>query len=253
MFLKSYKPLTGSQRNKKKVALAISTNLKCKPLCHGFKGAVGKNKTGQITAASRGGGVKRLFKVIDYWRRFTCQAGIVQRIEYNARITGNIALIEYSNRSKQYILAAEGLQCGDIINNGVKKSGSSKLGSAFILKYLTAGTLVYNIELRPGKGGQIVRAAGTYGKILRGGTRKIVRIRLPSGDVKNFSNMCAASVGRVSNVWHKSDVLGGAGIKRRMGRRPKVRGTAKNAVDHPHGGKSGPGRSSVTPWGKPTK
>lgn len=140
-----------------------------------------------------------------------------------------------------------------MIDNGERIVRRANVGSATILKNISPGTFVYNLEISPGQGGQMIRAGGTYGKVLRGATKNYIRIRLPSGVIRYFHKFCAASIGRVSNTWHKVDKLGGAGIRRRLGWRPVVRGTAKNAVDHPHGGQSGPSRSSRTPWGKPTK
>lgn len=195
-----YKALTGSLRGKKRVGLKIRINKKFRTLCYGLKRAAGRNITGQITTFHRGGGKKRLYRRVDYWRRSTSQVGIVKRIEYNPFITANVALVEYEGLAKQYILAPEGLMSNNLIYNGHHRNSKSCLGAATLLGNMQAGTFVYNIELRPGSGGQFIRSAGTYGKILKGGTDEYVRIRLASGLIYYFSKMCAASVGRVSNI-----------------------------------------------------
>lgn len=173
---------------------------KFRPLCFYLNRALGRDLTGQIVARCRGGGVKRLYRFVDYWRRGIRQTGYVERVEYNPYTTGFIALVKYGDSTRQYILAPEGLRRGGQISNGQRRVRLDNVGSSTALKFVNPGTLVYNVELIPGKGGQFIRAAGTYGKVLRGDTEDSKRIRLPSGTIRYFSKMCAVSVGRVSNV-----------------------------------------------------
>ncbi|MCX7831107.1 MAG: 50S ribosomal protein L2, partial [Acidobacteria bacterium] len=212
-----------------------------------------RNSDGHITVRRRGGGHKRHYRVIDFKRDKRDIFAKVAAIEYDPNRTCRIALLHYADGEKRYILAPDGLNVGAKILSG--PNAEVQVGNCLPLKKIPVGTLVHNIELTAGKGGQIARAAGTAAQLMaKEGHLAIVR--MPSGEMRQINIDCYATVGMVGNLEHKNIVLGKAGRTRHLGRRPKVRGTAMNPVDHPHGGGEGKtkgGRHPVTPWGQPTK
>ncbi|MBR4423690.1 MAG: 50S ribosomal protein L2 [Mailhella sp.] len=224
-----------------------------KSLTEGLNKKSGRNNTGRVTSRRRGGGHKRLYRVIDFKRD---KAGIpakVTEIEYDPNRSARIALLTYADGEKRYIIAPVGIRQGDVVEAGDK--ADIKPGNALALGRIPVGTNVHNIEMHPGRGGQMCRAAGTYAQLV-GRDGKYVIVRLPSGEVRKVLGTCLATVGQVGNVQNENISLGKAGRNRWLGRRPKVRGVAMNPVDHPLGGgegRSSGGRHPVTPWGIPTK
>ena len=213
----------------------------------------GRNDQGKITARHRGGGAKRKYRIIDFKRNKDGIPGKVAAIEYDPNRTANIALIHYVDGEKRYILAPNKLKVGDMIESG--PDVDIKIGNALPLKYIPVGTTVHNVELKPGKGGQMVRSAGSSAQLMAK-EGKYAQLRLPSGEFRLVLQDCRATVGQVGNIDHENLTVGKAGKTRHKGFRPHVRGSAMNPVDHPHGG--GEGRtpigmpSPLTPWGKPT-
>ncbi|MFY9214670.1 MAG: 50S ribosomal protein L2 [Tissierellaceae bacterium] len=213
----------------------------------------GRNSQGKITIRHRGGGAKRKYRIIDFKRDKDGIPGRVASIEYDPNRTANIALINYADGEKRYILAPHGLKVGDVIESG--ENADIKIGNALKLKDMPVGTTVHNVELKPGKGGQLVRSAGSEAQLMAK-EGKYAQLRLPSGEFRLVSLECRATIGQVGNLSHELITIGKAGRARHMGHRPSVRGSAMNPVDHPHGG--GEGRapigmpSPMTPWGKPT-
>ncbi|WP_419902050.1 50S ribosomal protein L2 [Kiloniella sp.] len=254
MALKTFNPVTPSQRNL--VLIDRSDLYKGKPvkkLTEGLTKSGGRNNNGRITMRRRGGGHKRSYRIIDFKRTKFDVAGTVQRIEYDPNRTAFIALIEYADGEQAYILAPQRLQVGDSVISGAKTD--VKPGNAMPLSAIPVGTIVHNVELKAGKGGQIARSAGTYVQLV-GRDAGYAQIRLNSGEVRMVRAECMATVGSVSNPDNSNQKLGKAGRNRWLGKRPSVRGVAMNPVDHPHGGGEGRtsgGRHPVTPWGKPTK
>ncbi|HCR11852.1 50S ribosomal protein L2 [Solidesulfovibrio sp.] len=224
-----------------------------KSLVEGLPRASGRNCYGRITSRRRGGGNKRLYRIIDFKRdKFDVPAKVFS-VEYDPNRSARIALLHYADGEKRYILAPVGMSVGDMVTAG--DGADIKPGNALPLKKIPVGTLLHNIEMHPGKGGQICRAAGTYAQLVAK-EGKYALLRLPSGEVRNILASCLATVGQVGNVMHENISIGKAGRNRWLGNRPKVRGVAMNPVDHPLGGgegKSSGGRHPVTPWGKPTK
>jgi large subunit ribosomal protein L2 len=221
-----------------------------------LKKSGGRNSYGRITIRHRGGGHKRLFRIIDFKRDLYGVAGKVVSIEYDPNRTSRIALIEYPNNEKRYILSPQGLVVGDVIVSTNDKNVDIKIGNCLCLRHIPQGTMIHNIELTRGKGGQIVKSAGSSAQIMAK-EEPFAHIKLPSGEVRLVRLDCHATIGQVSNVEHETIILGKAGKSRWLGRRPQSRGSAMNPVDHPHGGgegKAGQGNPHpVTPWGKPTK
>ena len=253
MGIKVYKPYTPSSREK--TCLDFSTLTKVKPeksLVVSSHRARGRNNNGRITIRHKGGGHKRRYRLIDFKRNKVNIPGQVVSIEYDPNRNANIALINYSDGEKRYILHPEKLTVGSTILAGEKSE--IKIGNALPLANIPLGTDVHNIELLPGKGGQLVRAAGTSAKILAKENEYVI-LRLSSKEIRLFKQECFATIGRVSNSEIYNVVLGKAGRKRWLGVRPSVRGSVMNPVDHPHGG--GEGRCPIgkprplTPWGKP--
>lgn len=212
----------------------------------------GRNYQGRITTRHIGGGAKRKYRIIDFKRNKEGVPGKVAAIEYDPNRTANIALIHYADGDKRYILAPNNLNVGDVIESG--KGADIKTGNALKLKDIPVGTVIHNLELKPGKGGQIVRSAGASAQLVAK-EGSYGQVRLPSGEFRLINLECRATIGRVGNVNHENMVIGKAGRSRHLGIRPGVRGSAMNPVDHPHGG--GEGRSPIgrpspmTPWGKP--
>jgi large subunit ribosomal protein L2 len=245
MALKSYKPTTPGQRGL--VLIDRSELWKGRPvkaLTEGLTGNGGRNNTGRITARRRGGGAKRLYRIVDFKRTKFDISATVERIEYDPNRTAFIALIRYEDGEQAYILAPQRIAVGDKIVAGAKVD--VKPGNAMPFSGMPIGTIVHNIELKPGKGGQMARAAGTYAQFV-GRDGGYAQIRLSSGELRLVRQECMATVGAVSNPDNSNQNLG---------KRPSVRGVVMNPVDHPHGGGEGRtsgGRTPVTPWGKDTK
>ncbi|MBB5518547.1 50S ribosomal protein L2 [Amphiplicatus metriothermophilus] len=224
-----------------------------KSLTEGLKSHGGRNNMGRITVRRRGGGAKKLYRIVDFKRRKRDVEAKVERLEYDPNRTAFIALIKYLDGERAYILAPQRLKAGDKVIAGERVD--VKPGNAMPLKSMPVGTIVHNVELKPGKGGQLARAAGSYAQLV-GRDGAMAQIRLQSGEVRLVHGACMATVGAVSNPDHLNETLGKAGRSRLKGRRPSVRGVAMNPIDHPHGGGEGRtsgGRHPVTPWGKPTK
>ena len=224
-----------------------------KSLLEGLSKKGGRSSNGRVTVRFRGGGAKRLYRIIDFKRRKFGVAAVVQTIEYDPNRTAFIALIKYADGELAYILAPQRLKVGDEVIAGEKVD--VKPGNASPLRSLPIGTIIHNVELKPLKGGQMARSAGAYAQLV-GRAEGYAQIRLGSGELRMVQDGCMATVGAVSNADHMNENLGKAGRSRHLGRRPHVRGVAMNPVDHPHGGGEGRtsgGRHPVTPWGKPTK
>lgn len=254
MAVKVYKPTTPGRRKASVQDFSDITKKRPeKSLTVRLKKHSGRNNTGRITVRHRGGGVKRLYRLVDFVRSDFDMPATVEAIEYDPNRGPRIALIKYENGKKAYILAPEGLGVGDTVTSSQKKIEATT-GSRMPLRHVPVGLFVYNVELTPGKGGQIVRGAGTGAQlmVLEG---KYAQLKLPSGEIRLISKEAMASVGRVGNADYKLVRLGKAGRKRKLGWRPTVKGKNMNPVDHPHGG--GEGHASIglkggpkTPWGK---
>ncbi len=254
MALKTFKPTSPGQRQL--VIVDRSDLWKGKPvktLTEGLSKSGGRNNYGRITARRRGGGHKRSYRIIDFKRRKFDVIGTVERLEYDPNRTAFIALITYEDGEQAYILAPQRLKAGDKVVAG--ESADIKPGNAMPLANMPVGTIIHNVELKPGKGGQIARSAGAYAQLV-GRDQGYAIIRLNSGETRLVLGTCMASVGAVSNPEHSNINIGKAGRSRWLGKRPEVRGVVMNPVDHPHGGGEGRtsgGRHPVSPWGKPTK
>jgi len=254
MALKTYKPTTPGQRGL--VLIDRSDLWKGRPektLTEGLSRKGGRNNTGRITARRIGGGAKRLYRIVDFRRRKHDMPAAVERIEYDPNRTAFIALIRYEDGEKAYILAPQRLAIGDSVVSGARVD--IKPGNAMPFSGMPIGTIVHNVELKAGKGGQIARSAGTYAQFV-GRDGGYAQIRLNSGELRMVRQECMATVGAVSNPDHSNQNFGKAGRTRHQGKRPSVRGVVMNPIDHPHGGGEGRtsgGRHPVTPWGKPTK
>ena len=254
MALKTFNPVTPSLRQL--VIVDRSALYKGKPvkaLTEGLSKSGGRNNTGRITARFIGGGHKRTYRVVDFKRRKVDVAATVERLEYDPNRSAFIALVRYADDELAYILAPQRLAVGDTVISGANVD--VKPGNAMPIGNIPVGTIVHNVEIKPGKGGQIARSAGAYAQIV-GRDQGYVILRLMSGEQRLILGSCLASVGAVSNPDHMNTSAGKAGRTRWLGRRPHNRGVAMNPVDHPHGGGEGRtsgGRHPVTPWGKPTK
>ncbi|MGF1641052.1 MAG: 50S ribosomal protein L2 [Rhodospirillales bacterium] len=254
MALRQYKPTTPGRRGL--VLVDRSALWKGKPekaLTEGLRKSGGRNSNGRITARRRGGGHKRRYRLVDFKRRKFDVVATVQRIEYDPNRTAFIALVRYEDGEIAYILAPQRLAVGDSVVAG--HSVDIKPGNAMPLQNIPVGTIIHNVEMKIGKGGQIARAAGTYAQLV-GKDQGYAQLRLHSGELRMVRAECMATVGAVSNPDQQNVKLGKAGRTRWLGKRPAVRGVAMNPVDHPHGGgegKTSGGRHPVTPWGKPTK
>lgn len=253
MAIKTYKPTTPSRRMMATPAFELITRDKPeKSLVESIKKNSGRNNTGRITSRHRGGGAKKIYRIIDFKRNKIGVVGTVAHIEYDPNRTANIALIQYEDGEKRYILHPVGLKVGDKIEAG--EHVDIKVGNALKLRDIPVGTLIHNIEMKPEKGGQLARSAGSYAQLM-GKEGNYAQLRLPSGEMRVVLLDCMATIGQVGNLDHELVNMGKAGKKRLTGRRPHVRGSAMNPVDHPHGGGEGRapiGRPSpMTPWGKP--
>ena len=253
MAIKNYKPMTNGTRGMSKlVNEEITTSTPEKSLVVTLKKNGGRNNQGRVTVRHQGGGAKRKYRVIDFKRDKYDVVGTVATIEYDPNRSANIALINYMDGEKRYIIAPKGLNVGDKIVSG--ENSDIKVGNALPIGNIPEGTLVHNIELNPGKGASLVRSAGSSAQIL-GREGKYTLIRLTSGEVRKVLNVCYATIGEVGNADHELVHIGKAGRKRHMGIRPTVRGSVMNPNDHPHGGGEGRApigrKGPVTPWGKP--
>lgn len=254
MAIKSYKPTSPARRQ---MTVTDYTGLSKvapeKSLLEPLKKNSGRNSYGRITVRHRGGGNRTKYRVIDFKRNKTGMNAEVMTLEYDPNRSAHIALIKYEDGTKAYILAPNGLKVGDTVRAG--EDADIKSGNALPLSAIPVGTVIHNIELYPGKGAQLVRSAGNMAQLMAK-ENGYALVRLPSGELRNVSARCMASIGQVGNVDHENVSIGKAGRKRHMGWRPTVRGSVMNPCDHPHGGgegKSPIGRPGpVTPWGKPT-
>ena len=253
MPIKNYKPDTPGTRGMSKLTNEeITKNEPEKSLLSPLSKKGGRNSQGKITVRHKGGGAKRQYRIIDFKRNKDNVPGVVASIEYDPNRTSNIALINYKDGEKRYIIAPKGLKVGTIIQSGEKLD--PKIGNAMPLMNMPVGAVVHNVELKPGKGGELVRSAGASAQIL-GREGKYVLIKLKSGETRKILGICRATVGAVGNEDHELVKIGKAGRNRHKGIRPTVRGSVMNPNDHPHGGGEGKapiGRPApVTPWGKP--
>lgn len=254
MAIKKYKPTSNGRRNMSTLTNEeITTNSPEKSLLAPVKKRAGRNNQGKLTVRHQGGGHKRQYRIIDFKRDKDGIPGRVATIEYDPNRSANIALINYADGEKRYILAPKGLKVGQEIMSG--EGSDIKTGNALPLNKMPVGTTVHNIELKPGRGGQLVRSAGAQAQIL-GKEEKYVLVRLASGETRMILGTCRATIGQVGNIEHELVRVGKAGRSRWKGIRPTVRGSVMNPSDHPHGG--GEGRapiglpSPMSPWGKPT-
>ena len=253
MAIKKFKPTSPALRQ---MTVLVSDEITCnqpeKSLLVSLKKNAGRNAQGKITVRHRGGGNRRQYRMIDFKRNKDGIPAKVATIEYDPNRTANIALLHYADGEKAYILAPVGLEVGTTVLSG--PTADIKPGNAMALKDMPVGTVIHNIELKPGKGAQLVRSAGVSAQLMAKEGKKAL-LRLPSGEMRFVSIDCKATIGQVGNIEHGNVVIGKAGRKRHMGIRPTVRGSVMNPCDHPHGG--GEGRTSigrpspVTPWGKP--
>ena len=253
MAIKKFKPTSPALRQ---MTVLVSDEITCnqpeKSLLVSLKKNSGRNAQGKITVRHRGGGNRRKYRIIDFKRNKDGIPAKVATIEYDPNRTANIALLHYADGEKAYILAPVGLEVGTTVLSG--PTADIKPGNAMALKDMPVGTVIHNIELKPGKGAQLVRSAGVSAQLMAKEGKKAL-LRLPSGEMRYVSIDCKATIGQVGNIEHGNVVIGKAGRKRHMGIRPTVRGSVMNPCDHPHGG--GEGRTSigrpspVTPWGKP--
>jgi large subunit ribosomal protein L2 len=254
MGIKKLRPVTPTQRFRTVSDFSEITKTEPeKSLLEPLSKTGGRNNFGRITSRHRGGGHKRRYRRIDFKRNKRDIAATVTSIEYDPNRSARIALLKYADGEKRYILWPSGLKIGDSVVAG--ESAPFNVGNALPLRAIPLGTLVHNVELSLGKGGQMVRSAGSYAQVMaKEGDR--ATLRLPSGEVRMVHLNCYATIGEVGNAEHENIVSGKAGRSRWLGRRPKVRGVAMNPIDHPHGGGEGRtsgGRHPCTPWGKPTK
>lgn len=252
MGIKKYKPTSPGRRFQSSSDYSeITSDSPYKPLTVPARKTGGRNNSGRVTIWHRGGGNKRLYRIIDFKRDKTGIAAKVKHIEYDPNRSARIALLKYIDGEHRYILAPVGLNVGDVVMSG---SGVEiKTGNAMPIKEIPVGTLIHNIELRPGQGAKLVRSAGVAAQIVAK-EGKYAQIKMPSGEVRLIQTSCMATIGQVGNLEHENISYGKAGRKRHIGRRPIVRGVAMNPIDHPLGGgegKSSGGRPACSPWGKP--
>ncbi|MFA7467506.1 MAG: 50S ribosomal protein L2 [Desulfotomaculaceae bacterium] len=253
MGIKNFKPTSPGRRFVTVSTFEeVTTNEPEKSLLAPLKKQSGRNASGRITVRHRGGGHKRKYRIIDFKRNKDGIPAKVASIEYDPNRSARIALLHYADGEKRYIIAPAGLKVGQLIESG--PDADIKPGNALQLRNIPLGTMIHNLELYPGAGGQLVRSAGTSAQLMAK-EGKHAHIRMPSGEMRLLLQDCRATIGQVGNVDHENISIGKAGRKRWMGIRPTVRGVVMNPVDHPHGGGEGRspiGRNPVTPWGKPT-
>lgn len=254
MAIKKFRPTTPSRRHMTVlVSPEITTNKPEKSLLTKLDKNAGRNSQGKITVRHKGGGAKRKYRIIDFKRDKDGIPAKVATIEYDPNRTSNIALLHYADGEKRYILAPNGIKVGDVITSG--EGSDIKVGNCLMLKDMPVGTTIHNIELKKGKGGQLVRSAGNAARLMAKEGKNVL-VKLPSGEMRYINALCKATIGQVGNLDHENVTIGKAGRKRHMGIRPTVRGSVMNPNDHPHGGGEGRapiGRPSpMSPWGKPT-
>lgn len=254
MAVKTYKATTNGRRNMSVLDFSeITTDKPQKSLLVAKSKKAGRNNQGKITVRHHGGGAKQKYRVIDFKRNKDNIEGTIATIEYDPNRSANIALVNYADGEKRYIIAPKGIKVGDKIISGQKVD--VKTGNVMPLSSIPVGTMIHNIELKPGKGAQLVRSAGTSAQVLGKDEERYVTIRLTSGEVRKILSTCRATIGEVGNASHELVKIGKAGRKRHMGVRPTVRGSVMNPNDHPHGGGEGRApigrKSPMTPWGKP--
>ncbi|MGM8212760.1 50S ribosomal protein L2 [Virgibacillus sp. W0430] len=254
MAIKKYKPTSNGRRNMSGLDFSsITTDKPEKSLLSPLHKRGGRNAQGRLTVRHQGGGHKRQYRIIDFKRNKDGIPGRVATIEYDPNRSANIALIHYADGEKRYIIAPKGIEVGQVVESG--ENADIKVGNALPLGSIPVGTVIHNVELKPGRGGQLARSAGAEAQIL-GREGKYSLVRLASGEVRLILTACRATVGQVGNIEHELTVVGKAGRSRWLGKRPTVRGSAMNPVDHPHGGGEGRtpiGRKSpVSPWGQKT-
>lgn len=255
MGIKHFKPTSPGRRQMTVSTFEeITTDKPEKSLTAPLKKKAGRNNQGRITTRHHGGGHKRKYRIIDFKRNKDGIPGRVATIEYDPNRSANIALIHYADGEKRYILAPKGLEVGSEVMSG--PDADIKVGNALPLANIPDGTVIHNIELKPGRGGQLVRAAGAQAQLLGKEKNGYAIVRLASGETRMVRSECRATIGQVGNLDHELITIGKAGRSRWLGKRPAVRGSAMNPVDHPHGGGEGRSpiglKSPVTPWGKPT-
>lgn len=254
MAIKSYKPTSAGRRHQTCATFEeITASKPEKSLVVTLKKTGGRNSFGRITSRHIGGGHKKKYRIIDFLRDKRDIPAKVASIEYDPNRSARIALLIYADGEKRYILAPDGIRVGDSII--ASENADIKPGNALPLKAIPLGSIIHNVELKIGKGGQLARSAGTYAQLMSK-EGKYSQVKLPSGEVRMVLQSCYATIGQVGNLDHENVALGKAGRTRWLGKRPKVRGVAMNPVDHPHGGGEGRtsgGRHPVTPWGIPTK
>lgn len=254
MAIKKFKPTTPSRRHMTVlVSDEITRKTPEKSLLATIDKKAGRNAQGKITVRHKGGGVKRKYRIIDFKRDKDQVPAKVFSIEYDPNRSANIALLHYKDGEKRYILAPNGLKVGDIVESG--EGSDIKVGNTLMMRDMPVGTTIHNIELKKGKGGQLVRSAGNAARLMAKEGKNVL-VKLPSGEMRYINALCKATIGQVGNIDHENVTIGKAGRKRLMGIRPTVRGSVMNPNDHPHGGGEGRapiGRPSpMSPWGKPT-
>lgn len=253
MAIKKYKPTTPGRRGMTVTDYSVLSKVEPeRSLLEPMKKSAGRNSYGRITVRHHGGGNRTKYRVIDFKRNKLDMPATVKTLEYDPNRSAHIALLEYEDGEKRYIIAPEGLKVGDTVMSG--KNADIKPGNSLQFADIPVGTIIHNIEIYPGKGAQLVRSAGNAAQLM-GKENGYALVRLPSGEMRNFALNCIATIGQVGNIDHENVNIGKAGRKRHMGWRPTVRGSVMNPCDHPHGGgegKSPVGRPGpVTPWGKP--
>jgi large subunit ribosomal protein L2 len=253
MALKKYRPTSPGRRFVTTIDFGELSKVEPeRALLEVRKKHAGRNFNGHITVRHKGGGTRRLYRLIDFKRAKDAIPARVATIEYDPNRSARIALLHYRDGEKRYILAPLGLQVGDLVESG--PSADIKTGNALPIKNIPVGTMIHNIELRPGQGGRLVRSAGV-GAQLMAKEEEYSQVRMPSGEVRKIHIDCRATIGQLGNLDHENQIIGKAGRTRHMGKRPSVRGIAMNPVDHPHGGgeaRSTSGRPPTTPWGQMT-
>jgi len=256
MPIKKLKPTTPSRRYMSISSFEeLTTKNPERSLTVALRKTGGRNNLGRITSRRRGGGHKRRYRIIDFKRNKFDIKGEILSVEYDPNRSSRIALVKYTDNEKRYIIAPEGLKVGSNIISSKEKNIPFKTGNCTLLKNIPDGVSIHNIELKPGKGAQMARSAGTYARIMAK-ENNMITLKLPSGEIRMVLDKCLATIGVVGNKNNEKIKIGKAGRSRWLGRRPKVRGVAMNPVDHPHGGgegKSSGGRHPVSPWGTPAK
>lgn len=254
MPLKTFRPLTPVLRYKTSIDYSqLTTDSPYAPLCVSKKRMGGRNAEGHMTVRHRGGGSKKYYRIVDFKRNKRDIAGVVEQIEYDPNRTCFIALVKYADGERRYILATANMKVGMKVMAG--ETCEIAEGNCMPLANIPSGTMVHNVELKQGKGGQMARSAGAYAEIVAR-ENNMIQLRLPSGEIRNVRERCTATIGQVSNIEHMNVVLGSAGRKRWLGIRPHVRGIAMNPVDHPMGGgeaKSKGGNHPMSPWAQKAK